>query len=116
MEPLSSYSHRESAQFHLIMNVCGENPIMALLHQAYRKHRNREAKAFMGHISQLDEGYCVNQILFCELVSVHEFVCVSEVRNNAFTTAKSTFSLQHVDIIASFFIKRKKIDEAEKGG
>lgn len=46
MEPVSSYSRGESAEFHLIMNVCGENPIMALLHQAYRKHRSAEAKAF----------------------------------------------------------------------
>lgn len=57
MEPVSSYSRSESADFHLIMNVCGENPIMALLHQAYRKHRSGEEKAFKGHISQLDEGY-----------------------------------------------------------
>lgn len=63
MEPLSSYSHRESAESHLIMNVCGENPIMALLHQAYRKHRSAEAKAFKGHIIQLDEGCRANQIL-----------------------------------------------------
>lgn len=59
MEPLSSCSHREN-KFHLIMNVCGENPIMAALHQAYRKHRSTEAKAFKGHISQLDEGCCAN--------------------------------------------------------
>lgn len=30
------------------MNVCGENPIMAALHQAYRKHNSEEAKAFEG--------------------------------------------------------------------
>lgn len=56
MEPLSSYSHNESAEFHLIMNVCGENPIMVLLHQACRKHRSGEAKAFKNHISQVDGG------------------------------------------------------------
>lgn len=71
MEPLSSYSHRESADSHLIMNVCGENPIMALLHQAYRKHRSGEPKAFKGHISQLDEGYRANQTLLCEPPSAH---------------------------------------------
>lgn len=71
MEPLSSYSHSESAEFHLIMNVCGENPIMALLHQAYRKHRSGEAKAFKGHISQLDEDYGANRILLCEPRSAH---------------------------------------------
>lgn len=71
MEPLSSYSHGESAEFHLIMNVCGENPIMALLHQAYRKHRSGEAEAFKGHISQLDEGYRANQILLCEPPSAY---------------------------------------------
>lgn len=51
------------------MNVCGENPIMALLHQAYRKHRSGEA--FMGHISQLDEGYCTNRLLLLVPIIVH---------------------------------------------
>lgn len=59
MEPLSSYSHRES-EFHLIMNVCGENPIMAAVHQAYKKHRSADAKAFKDHISQVEEGCCAN--------------------------------------------------------
>lgn len=54
MEPLSSYSHNESAEFLLIMNVCGENPIMVLLHQACTKHRSSEAKAFKNHVSQVD--------------------------------------------------------------
>lgn len=69
MEPMSSYSHSESAQSHLIMNVCGENSIMELLHQAYRKHRSGEAEAFKVHISQLEGGYCANQILLRESTS-----------------------------------------------
>lgn len=37
MEPASSYSHSESAEFHLIMNVCGENPIMAATPSSLQK-------------------------------------------------------------------------------
>lgn len=82
MEPLSSYSDSESAEFHLIMNVCGENPIMALLHQAYRKHRSVEAKAFKGHISQLDGVTMqIRTSILCEPASGHIRLCVDREKN-----------------------------------
>lgn len=44
MEPLSLCSHSESEEFYLIMNVCGENPIMEILHQPCRKHRSSKER------------------------------------------------------------------------
>ena len=109
MEPLSSYSHRESAEFHLIMNVCGENPIMALLHQAYRKHTGGEAKAFMGHISQLEKGYCANQILLCESVSTCVCVCVCVCVCTGFTCYQQTHSHCNVLISVLFWGGAKQV-------
>lgn len=76
------------------MNVCGENPIMALLHQAYRKHRGGQAQAFKGHISQVVEGYRANQIL-------PQSVCVWRDRD-ALTRKKP--ALTFVQIPVSIFL------------
>lgn len=42
MDPLSCYWRSESAQFDLIMNVCGYS-IIVLLHRPCRKHRGSVA-------------------------------------------------------------------------
>lgn len=100
----------ESAEFHLIMNVCGENPIMAPLHQAYR---SGEAVAFKA--VSVNWMRATVQIRSSVNLPSTRLKCVCGQRDKCIHTLqrkRPQLTFEHVHVSVFFFlflVKRNKL-------